>query len=60
MVRLASSSAGRSIPPKSYGRKEVNSIMKEILDIILKILEVAKAALSLRRDIKETRDSGKK
>ena len=29
--------------------------MKEILEIILKILEVAKAAVSLLRDIKETR-----
>ena len=34
--------------------------MKEILEIILKILEVAKASLSLIRDIKETRRSAKK
>ncbi len=36
------------------------SIMEEILEIILKILEVAKASLSLLRDIKETRRSTKK
>lgn len=34
--------------------------MKEILDIILKGLEIAKTALSLFRDIKETRRSAKK
>lgn len=34
--------------------------MKEILEIILKLLEVAKASLSLLRDIKETRHSAKK
>lgn len=52
--------AGRSIPPKSSNGKEVNSIMKEILDLVLKALEVAKAAVSLLRDIKETRRSTKK
>ena len=52
--------AERSIPPKSSNGKEVNSIMKEILDLVLKALEVAKAAVSLLRDIKETRRSTKK